>query len=370
MRLLIPLVAGALSACAAAAPPDGLASRADRFGPAAAELSKLPPPGAVLGLVERGRSRFRSSGVEALGLDDAATKTTIFQIASLTKPFTAILILRLAEQGRLGLDEKARATLDWLPGTYDAVTVRQLLNHTSGVPRDLRRENVDEFPAAEIRERFLAASPSFAAGTKWEYSNTGYILLSLIAEERTGRPFGELLRIHIFEPLGMRSSRYRAPLVAGRGRAAGYDRQEDRWQPAPPVYSGFGNSGIETSARDLARFAAALQERRLLRSESYADMLAPSRLASGEAVGFPFRGEPASYGLGWFLTELCGNKVALHGGTIAGFSSALYWAVERDLSALALSNGKARPDRTAIAEWPALAAVRSALDCPQPIPSG
>lgn len=368
MRPLIPLVAGALSACAAAAPTGELASNTDRFGPAAAELSTLPPPGAVLAFVERGKSRFRVSGVEALERDDAVTETTIFQIASLTKPFTAILILRLAEQGRLGLDERARSTLEWLPDSYEAVTVRQLLNHTSGVPRDLRRENVDEFPAAEIRPRFLAATPSFPAGSKWEYSNTGYILLSLIAEERTGRPFAELLRIHIFDPLGMRDSRYRAALVVGRGRAMGYDRQEDRWQPAPPVYSGFGNSGIETSARDLARFAAALQERRLLQPESYAEMLAPARLASGERVGFPFRGEQASYGLGWFLTSLCGNPVALHGGTIAGFSSALYWAVERDLSALALSNGKARPDRTAIAEWPALAVLRSALDCAQPIP--
>jgi CubicO group peptidase (beta-lactamase class C family) len=145
----------------------------------------------------------------------------------------------------------------------------------------------------------------------------------------------------------------------------GYDRQSDRWEAAPPVYSGFGNSGIETSARDLARFATALQKRQLLRSESYAEMLAPARLANGELVSFPFRGEPAGYGLGWFLTEACGNPVAMHGGTIAGFSSALYWAVERDLTSLALSNGKARPDRTAIAEWPALMALRDALDCPQ-----
>jgi D-alanyl-D-alanine carboxypeptidase len=334
---------------------------------AMAELATLPPPGASLGIVRHGRARFRNIGAEAVGRRGDVSEATIFQIASLTKPFTAIVILRLAEEGRLSLDERARATLTWLPERYEAVTIRQLLNHTSGVPRDLRRENVDEFPSSEIRTRLLAAEASFAPGTQWEYSNTGYILLSLIAEQKTGRPFGELLHHYIFEPLGMDASDYRAPLLAAPGRAAGNDLVEGAWQPAPPVYSGFGNSGIETNARDLARFAAALQQRRLLRPESYAAMLAPGRLANGEAVTFPFRGQPSSYGLGWFLTRMCGRQVALHGGTIAGYSSALYWAVEGDVSTLALSNGKARPDRTAIAEWPALAALRQALNCPAPL---
>lgn len=345
------------------------ASRSDQrsaaFAAASAELGSPAPPGAALGLVDHGRAWFDQSGVEALGQAQAVSERTVFQIASLTKPFTAIVILRLVEEGRLGLDDRARDTLTWLPESYAAVTIRQLLNHTSGVPRDLRRENVDEFPRDDIQRRFLAGTASFAPGTRWEYSNTGYVLLSLIAERKTGRAFGDLLEHYIFTPLAMRSTRYRAPLTMGRGRASGYDLIDGRWQPAAQVYSGFGNSGIETNARDLARFAAALQDRRLLRSDSYGAMLAPARLANGEQVSFPFRGAPSSYGFGWFLTSMCGRSVALHGGTIAGFSSSLDWAIDDRLSTFALSNGKARPDRTAIAEWPALAMLRHGLNCRQ-----
>jgi D-alanyl-D-alanine carboxypeptidase len=348
--------------CASASAQDR-AARDAAFAAAAAELRVQPPPGAALGLIAHRRIHMLNFGVEALDRAEPVSADTVFQIASLTKPFTAIVMLRLAEEGRLGLDDRARDTLTWLPEAYAGVTIRQLLNHTSGVPRDLRRGNVDEFGPEEIQSRFLAATPSSAPGTRWEYSNTGYILVALIAEQRSGQPFGELLQRYIFGPLSMGATRYRAPLRDAPGRARGYDLVEGHWQAAPPVHSGFGNSGIETSARDLARFAAGLQERRLLRAESYTAMLAPARLANGGAVSFSFRGAPTSYGLGWFLTSVCDRPVALHGGTIAGFSSSLYWAPGASISAFGLANGKARADRSGIAEWPASEAFREALGC-------
>lgn len=351
-----------LAACVSArAAPDPSRSNA-AFNSADAEFRAFPPPGAALALVERQQPIFHSVGSEWPG-GPPVSPTTIFQIASLTKPFTAMVILRLAEQGRLSLDQPAATWLDWLPHQYSAITLRQLLNHTSGVPRDLRRENVDEFDIDEFRRRFLAAEASFPAGKQWEYSNTGYTLASVVAERASGSGFSDLLQSMIFTPAGMSRTGYRKPLVRSTGRAQGYDWQEGRWQAAPPVYSGFGNSGIESTAVDLAKFASALQRGRLLRPESYREMLTPALLRSGSPVQFPFRGESTSYGLGWFLTSFCGAPLAMHGGTIAGYSASLLWGVGSGVSAVALANGKAREDRTGVAEKLAEALLRERLQC-------
>jgi CubicO group peptidase (beta-lactamase class C family) len=313
-------------------------------------------------IVDGRQRQFLNVGTQSLN-GRQVTSSTVFQIASLTKPFTAIAILRLAEQRRLALSDPAARWLPWLPAEYRAVTIRHLLNHTSGVPRDLRRENVDEFTLAEFRRRFLEASPAFAPGERWEYSNTGYTLLVMIAERASGREFGRLLHELIFRPAGMRLTRYRARLATAPGRAAGYDWIDGRWTAAPPVYSGFGNSGIESTSSDLAAFAVALNERRLLSPDSYETMLTAPVLASGERLSFSFRGAASSYGFGWFLTDVCGERVATHGGTIAGFSANLSWTPERGIAVAALSNGKSGPDRIGLADKIATAGLRSALAC-------
>lgn len=326
------------------------------------QFEALSPPGASAAVVSGRGAQFLNLGVEQID-GPPVTSNTVFQIASLTKPFTAIVILKLAEEGHLRLDDRAARWIDWLPPAYAQVTLRQLLNHTSGVPRDVRRENVDEFDLAEFRRRFVAAPPSFAPGERWEYSNSGYTLLSLAAEAAGGRPFGRLLDDLILRPLAMTRTRYRAPLTAGAGRAIGHDWEDSQWRSAPAVYSGFGNSGIESTTADLARFAAALQERRLLSALTYADMLAPARLNSGAMAQFRFRDVQAHYGLGWFLAEYCGKRSAFHGGTIAGFSSSLFWSLDTAMSSVVLANGKSGPDRIGVADKIAQAAFKRSMNC-------
>ena len=102
-----------------------------------------------------------------------ATAMTAYQIASTTKPFTATAIMMLVEEGKVSLDEKAAAYLSWLPPMYSEITVRQLLTHTSGVNRDLRRDNLDAFTSDEFQRRLALAPVLFQPGEKWQYSNTG-----------------------------------------------------------------------------------------------------------------------------------------------------------------------------------------------------
>jgi CubicO group peptidase (beta-lactamase class C family) len=301
-------------------------------------------PGAAVAVLTGDKVVFaKGYGVADLEKQIPVTTATVFQLASTTKPLTAAVIMRLVEEKKLSLDERIKQYLAWLPKQYEAVTIRQLLTHTSGVRRDLRRENVDEFAIDEFKRRLEKSEAAFPPGTKWEYCNTGYTLLALAAEEVTGKSFGQLLREQIFEPLRMASAGYRVAEVR-ENDALGYEIVNGELQRVPRVFSGWGNSGIQADVLDVARWVASVSQRSLLSRESYEAMETPARLADGTEARFAFGGEKnASYGLGWFLSSYRGNKLVTHGGAIAGFSS----EVNRfdGLSIIVLSNGKQGADR-------------------------
>ena len=307
-------------------------------------LSARKIPGAAVAVLSRDTVLFaKGYGYADLEKRTPVTTETVFQLASTTKPFTAAVIMRLVEEGRMLLDEPLSRYLAWLPQQYQGVSIRQLLTHTSGVRHDLRRENVDEFSIDEFKRRLEASEAAFLPGTKWQYSNTGYTLLALAAEEVTGKSFGQLLREQIFEPLRMSSADYRVTATHSND-AVGYELVKAELQRAPRVFSGWGNSGIQANILDVARWAASLIQRSLLPRATYAAMENPARLRDGSEVEFEFAGEKnASYGFGWFLTSYRGKKLATHGGAIAGFSS----EVNRfeDVSIIVLCNGKQGADR-------------------------
>ncbi|HEY0143960.1 MAG TPA: serine hydrolase domain-containing protein [Thermoanaerobaculia bacterium] len=312
----------------------------------AATMQERQIPGAAVAVLKDGRPLLlKGFGVASQETRTPVSVDTIFQIASTTKPFTAMAVMMLVEEGKLELDAPVRRYLEWVPEVYAGVTLRQLLHHTSGVARDLRRENVDEFDVAEFRRRLASATPSFSPGARWEYSNTGYALLSFVVEEVSGRPFGEFLRARIFAPLGMRSTGYRVAQKNDSLHAVGYDLANGEPQRAPHVFSGFGNSGIETSLRDLVRWAKAVEQRKLLRPQTYDLLFGPGKLASGETAKFDFGGASSTYGLGWFLSSYEGETLVTHGGAIAGFSSIVNVFPRQGWTIIVLSNGKQGSDR-------------------------
>ena len=301
-------------------------------------------PGAAVAVLSGDAIVFaKGYGLANLEKRTPATTETVFQLASTTKPFTAAVIMRLVEEKKLSLDERLNQYLAWLPKQYEAITIRQLLTHTSGVRRDLRRENIDEFSLDEFKRRLEKSEAAFPPGTKWEYSNTGYTLLALATEEVTGKPFGQLLREQIFEPLGMASAGYRVTEVREKD-ASGYELVNGELKAMPRIFSGWGNSGMQANVLDVARWVASLSKRSLLSRESYEAMETAARFADGAEARFAFGGEKsASYGLGWFLTSYRGKKLVTHGGAIAGFSS----EVNRfdHVSIIVLSNCKQGADR-------------------------
>jgi CubicO group peptidase (beta-lactamase class C family) len=338
----------------------GIERLADSLIPALLRERRIP--GAAVAVLARDRVLF----VKGYGVADMDTRrpvgtSTIFQLASTTKPMTVTVIMRLVEAGKIELDVPVRQYVTWLPQQYTGMTIRQLLTHTSGVRYDLRRENVDEFSLDEFRRRLEASEAAFPPGTRWQYSNTGYTLLAIAAEQASGKSFAALLREWIFELLGMTGAGYRVS-APGPEHAVGYDLVEGTLRRAPRVFSGWGNSGIEANILDVARWVASLSQRSLLRPESYALIEAVPRLKDGSPVEFQFSGEKSSYGFGWFLTRYRGKRLVTHGGAIAGFSS----VVNRfdDIAIIVLSNGKQGADRRGQADAIATALYDGILMAP------
>ena len=311
-----------------------------------AALAARQIPGASVAVLRRDTLvHLAGYGVTNLARPTPVDPETIFQIASLTKPFTAMAVLLLAEEGKLKLDDTASRYLPKLPAVYSSITIRQLLTHTSGIAPDMRRANVDEMELDEFWNRLRERPASAAPGSTIQYANAGYSLLSFIVEAASGMEFGAFLDHRIFEPLGMRRSAYRMPQRRDERHALGYDLVEGRNVEAPHVFSGWGNSGIETTVHDLARFAVAIERRELLSAASYEQMFTPGRLGTGVPAGFAFGDARAHYGLGWFLTTFRGRTLHTHGGAIAGFSSILNRFPDDGYSIVVLSNGKQGADR-------------------------
>jgi CubicO group peptidase (beta-lactamase class C family) len=302
-------------------------------------------PGAAVLVVRDNESLVRSSyGRADLERGTPVTPATNFRLASVTKQFTAAAILLLAEDGRLALDDPARKWLPKLPATAEAVTIRQLLTHTSGlidyeevIPASMTRQlhDADVLALLEDQDRTY-----FPPGTAYRYSNSGYALLALVVECASGRSFGEFLRGRIFQPLGMTGT-----LAQQEGtsmvthRAFGYSDVHGSWVRTDQSQTSavLGDGGIYSSIDDLAKWDAALCDGRLLSAESRQSAFSPATPTDDPAVG---------YGFGWRIT---GDSL-WHSGETRGFRNVVVRFPERRTTVVVLTNrNDPEPYRTALA---------------------
>lgn len=316
------------------------------------EMTKRNIAGASVIVVRNGKVVFKKGyGFANIEQSIPATPETKFQIASATKPFTATAIMLLIEDGKIALDEKAAKYLPKLPAQYGEVTIRELLTQTSGVSRDLRTGNNDDFTIDQFWQRLATAPVSFQPGERWEYSNTNYILLTMIIESVTKKSYGEFLSARIFKPLKMKNTVYLEPPGTGKNRAVGYDWTENAFRPSPYFSGGFGAGGLVSTVTDMAKWDAALNTEKLLKRGSLEQIFTPAKFADGRVVNFDFRDAPTSYGFGWFLTEYRGHKIATHGGVLSGFSAQIMRFPDDKITIIVNSNGKSGADRIGYAEF-------------------
>ena len=294
-------------------------------------------PGAAIGVVRDGRFVLRKAyGLADLEWQVPLTPDTVFRIASVTKPFTAMAVMILAERGLLDVEAPLETYLPGWSARGRRVTLRRLLDHTSGIwrhdngtlPDRTRRSNL---PLAETLAMIHAGDFEFEPGERYVYNNSGYMLLGQVIETVTGLGFGEVLQREIFEPLGMTQTGLLDPGTVTRKRAHGYVRGRRGFHNArPDAFNwSFAAGGLGSTLDDLARWEAGLRAHRLVRPQTFEAMLAPVRLNDGG--DYP-------YGFGWGLATYEGHRVRHHTGGVSGYACQLASFRDASLTTIVLSN--------------------------------
>ncbi len=309
------------------------------------QMARRHIPGLSLAVVREGKVALaRGYGLASVELAVPATPSTVFELASVSKQFTATAIMLLVEDGKLGLDDRIVDRLPGLPPLWAGITVRHLLNHTSGIPDYLR-------PPLSLRDdhsggdliALVAGKPlEFPPGEGWAYSNTNYLLLGLIVERASGQAFPRFLDDRIFRPLGMAATRVTDPLAIIPGRATGYEHAGGTLRVRDflsPTLSATGDGGVSSSALDLARWSAALDGETLLRAPALRQMWTPGKLKDGT---------PTHYGFGWAIGRDGDHPVIEHSGAFPGFNAHLARYPDDKLTVIVLANtSTARAERIA-----------------------
>jgi len=316
-----------------------------------APLKSTNALGAAVLVVHNGRPVFRRGyGVTDLRTLRPIDEHTDFRLASFTKQFTAAAIMLLARDGKLHYDDHLTDFFPEFPAYGRTITVRNLLNHTSGLPdyEDLLMKQYSNTPEEKVPQILDAGvlklleqqtSGKFAPGLKWEYSNSGYAVLAMIVEKVSGKSFGQFLQERIFTPLRMKNAlAYEKDKNEVPHRAYGHTKVDGAWQQTDqsPTSAVLGDGGIYSSLDDLAKWDRALRDHTLLSEEEMRPALIPVQPTDGPAK-FP-EGKPVSYGFGWFLDPYRGHKRMSHDGSTIGFRTTIQRFPDDKLTIIVLAN--------------------------------
>jgi CubicO group peptidase (beta-lactamase class C family) len=316
-----------------------------------ASLKSRNAPGAAVLVVRNGKPVFRRGyGVTDLRTLHPIDAQTNFRLASFTKQFTAAAIMLLVRDGKLHYDDHLTDIFPEFPAYGKSITLRNLLNHTSGLPdyEDLLAKQYPDTPEEKVSQILDAGvlklleqqtSGKFAPGSKWEYSNSGYAVLAMIVERVSGKNFGQFLKERIFTPLKMKNT---LAYEKGRNevphRAYGHTKQDGAWRETDqsPTSAVLGDGGIYSSLEDLAKWDRALRDHTLLSAEEMRPALTPVQPTDGPAK-FP-DGPAVSYGFGWFLDPYRNHKRMSHDGSTIGFRTTIQRLPDDQLTIIVLAN--------------------------------
>ncbi len=259
---------------------------------------------------------------------------SVIRIASLTKQFTSVAILLLLQDGKLRLDEPLREVWAQCPRQWCEITVRQLLSHTSGITDELapllalmRTDLTADQLLAVYADRPLLSEP----GAAWRYSNVNYWILGKVIEIESAAPYADFVARRVLVPQ-MKRTRYGSHDAIIEGRAAGYEVGPDGDPLNARYFSatlGYSAGGFLSTPGDMAIWYAALGRGEIMSRDLIAMALTPTKTNDGK---------PTGYGLGWYVADIAGERIAHHGGSTLGFQSYLFWAPSRGIFAAIFKN--------------------------------
>ncbi len=324
---------------------------ADQIDSIFAPLKSNNAPGVAVLVIRNGRTVFRRGyGVTDLRTLRPIDGKTDFRLASFTKQFTAMCIMLLVHDGKLHYDDHLTDIFAEFPAYGRSITIRNLLNHTSGLEdyEDLLTKQYPNTPPEQVPQILDAGvlklmeqqtSAKFAAGSKWEYSNSGYAMLAMVVEKISSKPFGQFLHDRIFAPLKMKKTlAYEKGKNEVPNRAYGHTKDKDTWRETDqsPTSAVLGDGGIYTSLDDLAKWDRALREHTLINEKEMQPALAPVQPTGGPAKFDD--GRTVSYGFGWFLDPYNGHKRMAHDGSTIGLRTTIQRFPDDNLTIIVLAN--------------------------------
>ncbi len=327
-------------------------------------LTSLDAPGMAVLVRTQGQTIFeRGYGVRDLRMKAKINAHTNFRLASFTKQFTAMAIMLLVHDGKLRYDQTLAELFPDFPAYGKSMTVRNLLNHTSGLPdyEDLM-EAVEKvkgplwLPEKQIQDdevlKLLEQEEhgKFAPGTSWSYSNSGYVVLGIIVARASGKSYREFLQQRIFAPLKMNHTlvyqKEKNKIVNrafGHSKESGLLKETDQSSTSATL----GDGAIYSNLEDLAKWDDALRNHALLTENEFQPALTPVKLNDGSEPRWPLEpnndnlhpGKPVSYGFGWFLDPYQSHPRMWHTGSTMGFRTVIERFTEGDgLTVIILCN--------------------------------
>ncbi|MGB2645682.1 MAG: serine hydrolase domain-containing protein [Candidatus Acidiferrum sp.] len=327
-------------------------------------VTQKDAPGLAVLVQKNGRTLFEKGyGVRDLRTFAKIDSQTNFRLASFTKQFTAMAIMLLVHDGRLRYNQTLTEIFPEFPAYGHSITVRNLLNHTGGLPdyEDLMEgveakrnswvwtseRQIQDAQVLKLLE--FESKAKFAAGTKWSYSNSGYVVLGLIVTKVSGQPYGNFLHARIFTPLHMdHTIVYQKGKNQIANRAFGYSKGSDALKETDQSSTSatLGDGGIYSNLEDLAKWDDALRNHTLLSAAEMQPALLPATLNDGSSTFWPAApnddnlhpGKPVSYGFGWFLDPYEGHPRMWHTGSTSGFRTVIERFTTENLTIIVLSN--------------------------------
>lgn len=324
------------SAAPVTALPADFAAKADRY---IQDAWPAAGPGAAVIVTEGGKTVYaRGRGLADLEAKNPITPATVFRLGSITKQMSAAVLLQLVDEGKVSLDDPVSKYVPSLKQAGADATVRQILNHTSGVqsytgiPGWMVEDNTSR---PYTTEQMIALFKDLPAPTKpgeaWAYNNSGYVLVGAVIESVTGKPWHRVLEERLSDRLGLKTIRYGVGEATMPKMAQGYTAGEQGPKLARKIHMSVPHAAgaLIGSVEDLARWNHALHHGKVVSSQSYSAMISPTRVP---------KGEDAPYGFGIGQDKVRGRSGLGHGGGIFGFSTNSIYVPEKDLFVAVFAN--------------------------------
>ena len=300
-------------------------------------------PGCAVGVSQNGKTVFaRSYGLADLEHEVPLSVDSPFYMASVSKQFTAMSVLLLAEDGEIQLGDSIRKTIPELPEYAGRITLYHLLTHSSGVRDYLTLGAMAGLPPDSVftdrgalRLISRQSALNFEPGSEFLYSNSGYVLLSLVVKQVAGKSLDEFAREKIFGPLGMKSTRFQhdhSSLVPGK--ALGYEQRNGAWHVSNSMLDVVGDGGLYSTVSDMMRWVANFDDPKV-GAKALGTMRTAAKLSTGKEI---------NYGMGLVPGRYHGLATVQHGGGLGGYRTQVLWFPEQRFSVVSLcNNGSANP---------------------------